>query len=254
MANVGGIKLNRVISWGLDALGRNALPIFGLAVVLVGIPAFAVDHWTMSRTMSGAVEIGSPLFWLLDLVLAGLLVPLITDGLLAGLVAHIVLRQRAPRHEQGVGNMSAVGMIGALIGLSILTGLIVTIGALLLVVPGVILSLVLIVAVPVLVVERKGVIQAMVRSESLTSGSKVMIFLLLILLFLLSMLISYLAGFLGPLAIELAGPGFVAPALTGAVAETIRSAINAAIVSSLYLELRALKEGDASGIIAEVFE
>lgn len=254
MESARGIDIGRVISWGLDALGRNALAILVLAILLVGLPSFAAQYWTMSLAMSGSVAIGSALFWITNL-LSGLAVPLVTDALLVGFVAHILLiGLDGGRAGTGRALVAALKMAVPLAALSLLIGLAVAIGLLLLIVPGVILSLVLIVAVPVMAVERTGVIQSMVRSSALTAGSKGMIFLLFVLLFLFSVLLAYLAEWLAPIAMELAGPGVAASALTGAATDVIRSTVSAAIVCSLYLELRAAKEGPGDAVLTEVFE
>jgi hypothetical protein len=254
MAEAASINIGRIFGRGFDALGRNALVFFPLAVLLGGLPSFVSQYWVMSQTMGGPIVIGSPGLWFLTFTLFGMFVPIATGALLQGFVALMVIRQIDGRPAEAASSILAgLNMVVPLVVLSILVGLIVTIGLLLVVVPGLILYLVLIVAVPAMVAERSGVMRSMVRSEALTSGSKGMIFLVVLLLYLLTIPINLVAGTLGPPAIDIFGPGFVAPALTGAVAETFRSALHAAIVVSLYVELRRVKEGSGEDALAEVF-
>lgn len=254
MAEGSGINFGRVIGWSFDMLGRKALPILAVAVPVVGIPAFLVQYWTMELTMSGAVPIGSAWFWVLTLGVSGILVPIAIDTLLLGLVARIMLgRLGSSGDDPGGGIGSLAAMAGALILLSILVTFAVAIGMVLLIVPGVILYIVLIAAAPAMTVERLGFADSLARSAALTAGSRFAIFLLLLLMTPLLLLLGYLVGMVGPLIADITGPGFVAPALAGAASDVVTRSISAAVLTSLYLELRAAADGGAPDVVA-VFE
>lgn len=254
MAEGMGINFGRVVGWSFDALGRKALPILAVAVPVVGIPAFLVQYWTMELTMSGAVPIGSAWFWVLTLGVSSILVPIAIDTLLLGLVARIMLGRLGGGGDDPGGIGSLAAMIGALILLSILVAFAVAIGMVLLIVPGVILYIVLIASAPAMAVERLGIADSIARSAALTAGSRFAIFLLLLLMTPLLLLLGYLVGMVGPLIADITGPDFVAPALAGAASDVVTRSISAAILTSLYLELRAAADGGAPDVVAEVFE
>ena len=78
------------------------------------------------------------------------------------------------------------------IGLSLLVGLLVGLACLALIVPGVILMLMWSLAVPVKVLENKGVTESMSRSSELTQGNRGRIFVIWFLFFVLSIAVSLL--------------------------------------------------------------
>ncbi len=248
-----GISIGRVTNNGFDGLARTpAIPV--LALVIVGLPAFVVQTWSMQSGLSPSATQLS-LGWFLLPALADLFVALASNALLQGVVARMVIRRVSGRSADVWGSLAAaLRMAIPLTGLSLLVGAITTIGMLMLIVPGVILYLVLIVAVPAMVAERTGVIRSMVRSEALTSGSKGSIFAIVLMLSVISFLLTIVVGLFGAVAIDIVGPGPIAPSLVGAVAATISSAITASIVASLYVELRAVKEGGGANALTEVFE
>lgn len=84
------------------------------------------------------------------------------------------------------------GEIGGVIGLSILVGLGVGAGFVALIVPGVLLALMWSLAVPVKVLENKGVTDAMTRSSELTKGNRGRIFVIWLLIFVLSLGVTWL--------------------------------------------------------------
>ena len=84
-----------------------------------------------------------------------------------------------------------------LIGLSILFGLGIMFGLILLIVPGIMLMVAWAVAVPALVVERCGVIDALRRSAELTKGSRWKIFGLFLIILVIYWIVSVVVGYVG---------------------------------------------------------
>lgn len=84
------------------------------------------------------------------------------------------------------------GEIAGVIGLSILVGFLVGLGFIFLIVPGVLLMLMWSLAVPVKILENKGVTDAMSRSSELTKGDRGRIFIIWLLFFVLSFAVSWL--------------------------------------------------------------
>jgi uncharacterized membrane protein len=122
----------------------------------------------------------------------------------------------------------------------------VMVGMLLLVVPGIIILLMWSVAVPSYVEERAGVVASLKRSRELTKGSRWKILglyvVMLTIIVLIQMLVVAILGQAGTLAI-------VAAMLTSAVFGTLF----AAMIASLYVELRQVKDGATPDRLAEVF-
>lgn len=110
-------------------------------------------------------------------------------------------------------------------------------GLMALIVPGIVISLMFWVAIPALVVERKGILPSLQRSVRLTDGYKLQIFLLQLLLLACGIVIGSLEkSFADPLGPAL-GWGFRS-ATTWAL-----SAFSAVATAVVYHDLRILKDG-----------
>ena len=83
-----------------------------------------------------------------------------------------------------------------LLGLSIVVGVLVFIGLIFFIIPGVILALVWFVAVPVMIIENKGVFESMSRSGELTKSNRWRLFGLMVVVYLGILVVFILAGLL----------------------------------------------------------
>ncbi|MFM8561540.1 MAG: YciC family protein [Solirubrobacterales bacterium] len=81
-----------------------------------------------------------------------------------------------------------------LLGLSIVTGILIFIGFIFLIIPGIILSLIWFVAVPVLIIEDKGVFESMSRSGELTKHNRWRLLGLSILIYIAVFVVFIIAG------------------------------------------------------------
>ena len=154
---------------------------------------------------------------------------------------------------------AGVSSIVPLLGLSVLLMLGLFGGILLLLVPGLMLIAMWFVAVPALIVERTGVFGALGRSRELTSGYRWPIFGLYIAYFVLAMILS-----LGVGALTGSNPGDPAAAAASGLAPVhliisvimimVTQTINATLVSSVYYELRQIKDGVGPESLASVFD
>jgi len=109
--------------------------------------------------------------------------------LLAGALVHGVLRELDGRPGETVGGGLA-GLVPAL-GASLLVMVVVLMGFIALVIPGLILICMLYPAIPAAVVERTGVIATFERGHALTAGHRVQVFGIFLLLGLVNQAISY---------------------------------------------------------------
>lgn len=140
----------------------------------------------------------------------------------------------------------AVGLsqLGRVIGVTIMSTIVICGAMLLLVVPGVIVALMFFVIMPITVVEKLGIVDAMKRSRDLTDGRKGDLFLISMFAFLVAAFVQYIA--LTELTPETA---FVWSAIWSAVS-TMYFSVTAAVV---YVVLRRSREGTQPPELATAF-
>ncbi|HMJ93208.1 MAG TPA: hypothetical protein VK472_03825 [Allosphingosinicella sp.] len=243
----GRIDIGSVVSRGFEAIGHNFPAFLGLSILLGGLPAFAFSYLS-GPNLDGQNALG---FGGGGMTIAAWLVQIVaTSFLQAVIVRSSILTLSGRDGDIGGSIVAAFGLILPLIGLSILSGLVITIGLVLLIVPGIIAYVALSVAVPAMVEEGRGITDCMERSAELTKGSRWQIFLLLLIL-----VVAYfvLAAGLGAASIVSEEAGilqFVAEAVVGTANALFMSTMTAA----LYVELRTVKEGATTEGLAAIFE
>jgi membrane-anchored glycerophosphoryl diester phosphodiesterase (GDPDase) len=135
-------------------------------------------------------------------------------------------------------------------------------GFILFVIPGVFLFLGWYICIPVMVVEKRGVLESLSRSWELTKGYKRWILLLTVILWVVTVVISTVLTltsipFGNPMTATLTGGTtifWIVYAFSSAIAQTISVLINIAVVAAVYYEIRDLKEGITPESIASVFD
>ena len=131
---------------------------------------------------------------------------------------------------------------------SILMGILVVLGLMALIVPGIILTMMFMVAVPVVVAEREGPSDALGRSRQLTKGYRWQIFGGYLLCIGIDVIVVVLHEFVfgesGPLVY------FVGEVVSAAVETVLFACFSAA----LYVNLRLIKEGVGTAQLASVFD
>jgi hypothetical protein len=242
------IDIGRVVSRSFDVIGRNVGPYLGVAFLLGGLPGFLLGYATVKGLDStNPLEMFiSPLYWVAILVswLCG-------SVLQAALVRSSILDLGGRPADIGGSLRTAMSLLLPLIGLTILTSIVLMVGFILLIVPGIIFYVILSVAVPVLVEERPGVIKSMERSVALTRGSRWQVFGVLVIFALFYMAVSMVLGVVGGVAGSSSMVGqLIVSGLTGVVVALVL----AAVLASLYVELRTVKEGATSESLASIFE
>jgi hypothetical protein len=167
---------------------------FGLFVGIFAIPYLAVLAYQCIGISfrSPRPQLGEAmltLVWALGALLVTLVASAAAQAATVIAVSHVYLERPATVSD----SFSRVkGEIFPVIGLSLVVGMAVGLGFILLIVPGVFLALMWALAVPVKVLEDKGVFDAMSRSSELTQGSRGRIFLIGLLIFALSFGVSAL--------------------------------------------------------------
>lgn len=236
------IDIGRVVQRGFDALGRHLPAYLLLGILFSGLPSFIVQV----AAVDYEIDIGST--WLVFMF--GSLISWVGGSLLQGAVVRSTLRDLGGMTPQiGQSLLVAARAIIPLVVISILVALLCGIGFLLLIVPGIMVYVAFSVAVPVLIEEDAGVFGSLQRSRELTRGSRWRIFLLCLIFFILYLLISSLASAVAAALSD----GIYLTAFIQAAFATISAVIIAGLLTSLYLELRTVREGATISDLAEVF-
>ena len=240
----GKLDISRVLNNTFGVIARHPVIYLGLSFLIIGIPN-ALLQTAQGNFTTGPVgfnvsaSYSSQGFGFVALMLLSIL-----------LQATLIV---ATLNDLGGKPLSladcftkAVKKLLPLIGLGILMALGIGLGLVLLIVPGIILYLMWIVATPVMMAEDRGVIDSLGRSAELTSGSKRMIFVLLLIFFVLAIVFGLFVAFVGSLSTILL-------AIITLVSNTITGAIQGAGVASIYVDLRTAKEGTDTSALAEIF-
>ena len=240
----GKLDISRVIENTVGVIVRHPVIYLGLSFIILGIPN------ALLQTAQGDFTTGPEGFG----VSAGYSAQ--GFGFLALMLLSILLQATlivATLNDLGGKPLSLVDCFAKalkkllpLIGLGILMALGIGLGMVLLIVPGVILYLMWIVATPVMMAENRGIIDSLKRSAELTSGSKLLIFLLMLIFFVLAVLVGFFAVFIGTF-------NTVLLVVITLVSNTITGALQGAGVASIYVDLRTAKEGTDTSALAEIF-
>ena len=246
--SLGGFDVGRVIQRTFGAIGENWMVFLGSAAILVGLPSLLSSHG--QTTMLDGIGSGSGGWFFF----AGSVLTWIGTYILQGVVLFVTI-SRLNGKSVDISQAFAAGLrfFFPILGVSILTGLGVALGMILLVVPGIILSIMWVVAVPVVVAEKVGVMGSLQRSRDLTRGNRWKIFGLIVIA--ASVINMALGGVGGAMAGSVATPGAPAALLAvTALVAVVTAVISAAGAALIYYELRSSKEGVGAEQIASVFD
>jgi hypothetical protein len=143
------------------------------------------------------------------------------------------------RRDQTVGSLisAAAPVIGPLIGAGFLAGIGIAFGLVLLIVPGLILLTIWAVIVPVIVIERTGVLAAFGRSRELVRGHGWQVFGVIVVIFLITFVVR--AAVTGVVSgIDDSFAGF---AVADLIVNLLMVPLSALAASVMFFELRALR-------------
>lgn len=255
--------IGRVIERTFGAVGANLVPLSLAALVLAGVPAF---FWAIAER---AFRMETNFTLGLVAAVVGMVIGVICGTLLQGAVTYAVVADLQGRKATlGESLTAAMRSFWVLLALGILSGIAIGLGLVLLIVPGIILSLLWFVIGPVAVAERAGVGKAFERSRDLTRNHRWWLLLLAVIFLIASGFISFILNMIVLAAVGgaafAAGPaagglgdmgvvGYLALAVTSAI-EALMSMIGAAGVAAVYVELRAVKEGTGHTSVAAIFD
>jgi hypothetical protein len=228
----------------LSAIGRNIGSFGLLGLVLVGAP---------SALLAVGRALGEANFGFALLGFLGFLATVVARPIFYGAVIHGTLRQ-LDGDPASMAECLKAGRRrwGTMLGLMISTGLLVGLGLVFLIVPGVILALRWAVAGPVVVTGGRGSSDAMGRSAKLTEGRRwsMFLFYLVILLTLVCAAAAIVAVGAGVAAVT---SDVVTAVVVSPLYNICMEVVLAAASAVLFRRLRSDKEGLADDTLAEVF-
>ncbi|HET8538961.1 MAG TPA: hypothetical protein VFL83_03715 [Anaeromyxobacter sp.] len=253
--SVGGVLSRTFSTWSRHLVAFSILTVLAAApFVLLAIfgdtpiPGLTAPPQSPLDAAAGAPPPQLPQgFWLA--YLASMLLFVVEVGAITHGVIHHLAGKRV-----SLGAMIGAGLRRAipLLVVGVLSYLAVSVGMVLLLVPGVIVACSLAVAIPAVVVERPGVFGALRRSSALTKGKRLAILAVFLVLGVIAV------------AVSLAG-SMVLPALTGSFAPMLGTVLGLVVnvvfgtlfwvaPGVVYHDLRVAKEGVATAQLAAVFE
>lgn len=261
-AHTGTFSVGRSISRAISTFFANFISfnLLGLAVMVPGaLVLFAMFGATLASLFFYEPGPGAPppdfsglnfsLFgvaWVLLLTLQYFLTAVIVYGALrylqgnkAGIFACL---------GQGLRRILPIAIV------AILTTILLSIGFLLLVIPGIIIALMICLAIPVLMVENPGIFGSLSRSRELTKGYRWHLLGLFLLAFVITTVVNIVVpmpfGLLGAIDPSLAAVG----AIVGLALQLFTTVFMAVVLAVAYHDLRVAKEGVSTDQIAAVFD
>jgi hypothetical protein len=225
------------------------LPVF-LVPLLGGGPVAGVTSPSpnpFDPAAAGSIPAPTPAFWLAYLATMLLFV------VEAGAITHGVIHHLAGK-PVSLGAMVATGLrrFLPLLVVGLLIYLMVTIGIVLLIVPGVFLACALAAAIPAVVVERPGIFGAIRRSFALTKGKRFAIFTAFLVLLLVTIGVTGFGSFLLPQLTASFSP--MLGTLLGLGINIVFGTLLWVAPGVVYHDLRVAKEGVNTAQLAAIFE
>lgn len=177
-------------------------------------------------------------------VLVGAVVSLVGVFWLQGALTEAVSDVRDGRVDLSVGETfrRVQPLLGALLGAGLLAGLGILVGFLLLVIPGFVLLTWWIAVIPVVVLERRGVLESFGRSRELVRGHGWSVFGVIALTLLIVLVANFFIGLVIGLAFSWA-PDAVRSFVGNVVGGSLTAPLGALAWTLTYFGLRELKEG-----------
>jgi hypothetical protein len=254
------VSIGRIFSRAFGTLGANPVATLGIAFLFGAVPSFLLIYLVASAGEQAVEYLGTAATIAVALFSAvtAILLSMITQG---ALVRATTAYSEGRKASLGESAMAGLSVALPLFLLGLLSALAVALGAVFLIVPGVILYVMWSVAAPALVEERLGPIEAFGRSRYLTRGARWKIFALILVIFVIYLLFSGAVEVLGAMiyggnaalsaGFESGIPlGYLA---TTVISGTISSAVWGVILTSLYVELRDWKDGPRTEALADIF-
>lgn len=285
-------EISSVVSRTFEVIGANVPLYLGLSAVLIGVPSFATGWWRFENAIDWSNDDAlfqaamSPLSWLPYLVITAM--ALVAAAVLQAALTRATVLLLSDREPQ-FGDCLALGLslIPQLVAITLISGVVIWLTAtaliapyvyglywyygvelllaklafgkwlilapiLLLMLPGLYVWICWSVAVPAYVQERVGAIEALRRSVQLTRGVRLRIFLVMAAVWTLMALLAIPAWMMGSASTGI-GASPMTLALVSAGYSALTSMVSVTILTSIYVELRDVKEQIAPETLETIF-
>jgi len=172
--------------------------------------------------------------------LATIAIGLIATYWYQGMVVEAVVDILDGRRDHTVGSLfsSATPFIGTLVGAGLLATLIIIVGFILIIVPGLIALTFLAVVAPAVVIDKAGVTGALRRSRQLVSDNAWRVFGVIVVLFLVTAIIN---GIVNSIGASISDDSFAGYAITDLIVRVLLTPLSAIAATVMYVELRRAK-------------
>lgn len=247
-----GFRVGRVLTQTFSIFFRNIAP-FGLLALVLTSPTYLYHVLVGPPDMGAYVQNpwGDSVAIILG-ILNWLLTYLVTAALVYGTLEDL----RGNKVSVGECFSQGLARMFPVLGVAIVATIIMGIGLVILIVPGIIAIIMLWVAIPVAVVERRG-LGSLSRSAQLTKGHRWQLFGLFLILLLIVFGVSFGFGALSAgimIAGELSDAAFAGLLATQWLAGAVIAIFMAVLYAVSYHDLRVAKEGLDTNQIASVFD
>jgi hypothetical protein len=254
------VSIGRVFSRTFAAIGASPVVMLAIAFLLGAAPQTAIAYYQQTLATSMRLGLVRPRDYFIVVILAtiaNMLLSLIVQG---GLVRATI--SAAEGRRASFADCVATGLRRALpvLGVAIVLGLGTIVGLVLLIVPGVIVYIMWSVAIPVTVVERRGVFGSLGRSAALTRGARGPIFALTVLVWVVILAAGMVSGAamvaiyglqgLGAALRDGVPLGFL---IVNGLIGTLVAVFTSAVPTALYVELRDWKDGPSREALSDIF-
>jgi hypothetical protein len=247
-----GFSIGNVIERSFGIFGRNLVPF----LILSAICAFPYLLMDWNQAQLSLAKPGDPTAILgaakglgKSVLISGILGLLVATVGRAALIAAVFQSMRGQPINILDSIRHGLARFFPIIGMSILMGLGIGAGMILLIVPGIMFYMMWYVALPACVVERLGPAASLGRSAGLTKGSRWKIFGLVVLVAIVGSIINMTAN-----AVFLLAHNKIVFTAGEYALQTVIFAIQSIIALVLYHDLRVAKEGIDTDRIASVFD
>ncbi|MCH8685938.1 hypothetical protein [Pedomonas mirosovicensis] len=223
------LQFSSIVERSFAILGRNLTGAALLSIVLVGVPSVLLS-------LQAPMALGQPPENPLALIL-WMFVLFMGQNLLAGTMLYPTFRHLLGLPPAGIGLLLSYGAQLALHALVVAVAMaaIIGLGLFFFILPGVIFSLVFFVTMPVAIVERLPVKEALKRSVFLTEKNRWTLLGYQVIVWIASMLLSFFVG----VVFHFVGLADVATVIVSSLVY----AFTAIVTSVVYHDLRRMKEG-----------
>jgi hypothetical protein len=242
------LSIGSVFSSSVAVLFSNSGAFF-LMSLLIYAPFIAFTVWLSNQMTIESATKDVQLHALVLLVSNLLLGPLVAAAVTFG----VLQRLRGKPASFGACLRVGFAQMFPVLGVALLTGLIVGLGSMLCLVPGLMFMMQYFVATPVAVVEGKGGMAALRRSGELTAGRRWPLFGLYVLVLIINIGVPQLAR-VAMISTPPTAPDLAHYLLVNTLVVVLLQAFYAVVVAVAYHDLRVSREGVDTEEIASVFD